>query len=336
MYRHIATAICVLALCVPAQAELPSASTTEMGMEARLELTSTEILVGEPVYLRLIVTNVDQPYMKANFQSKLYPSEGNDIEIMVQPPGELAFRADAFYAGLYPSTELNLAPGQFSFFTYPILFDKRSNNGYVFAKAGEHFVTATVTFTVMRGMEKYRVQLGPVKITVREPQGRAAEAFKLLQNPEIARGLHAYKLSGPHLAAVTRVANEFTDTPYAPHALFAAGTSQFPDSNYQAAIEFFRRYVRQYPTHPLIGPVVFDIVISYDQLGDTGAARDWYYYLSDAVPGYDLNRPENPVAGRYYFDQMGAYESHRWWLYERPWEMTVGSTPKPQRSEQAQ
>lgn len=308
-----------------------------LGIETRIELLNSEVVQGETVYLKLTVHNRTNPLIVATFQSKLYYSEGNDIEITIQPPGELPSRYEGPYSGIYSLREPNLKPGELVYFYLPILYSKKAESGLVFDKPGEYTLSAKISYTVLRQNEKLSVALPPTKIKVSAPQGKAEEAFKIIGNKAMAEALHKLETSDKEiLDKLGRIANEFADTPYTVAAVYALGESLRDAGQQMEAVARFRQVVRNFPNHPLAAGAAYSVARALDELGQFDLAREWLYYLADAFPGYTMLVKENPISNKYLFEQAPAYEQRRWWLFTRPWEMKISATtqPAPQPAQQ--
>ena len=324
----LAAALALDAPDAPAQAR---ASATDQGVEVELSLDRTDIVVGEPVHLVVRVYNRSASYPIGNFGAKLFFTEGNDVRVMVQSPGELGVRFEgADQAIIYPSVEVDLRMGEQWHEVLPLIHEKRNSNGYVFNKPGRFIVSASLTCTILREATQTRVDLPPTAVTVSPPEGRAAEAFALVSNPDAAR---AFQLGSTDneavLTAVRRVAADFADTPYAPYALYLSGTGAMraQSPRYEQAIRDLRLFVERHRDHPKAPAALFNIVLCHVGLNDTDTARDWFWYLWDFDRSYALLRKENPTASFFYFRNLEKVSARRWWMLDRPWDTSgLGGT----------
>lgn len=329
--RPMLAALLALALVTPAAA----ASKVAQGIEVALSLSKTDIVAGEPVNLLVTVTNRSQPLRIASFSSKLYLTENNDLRVMVQRPGELPARFEGNDRQvLYPAVEVDLKIGDSWYQSVPLIYDRNADNGYLFGKPGRYVITAKLLCTVLRDPQVVELDLPPTAVNVREPEGKAAEAWRLLANKAVAR---SYQVGMPEdedaAGRLTRVAEEFSDTPYGADALYLEATwSTRTGGDLNRAIATFRRLIERFPTHARRSDALFNIVLSYHQQKRYDVARDWFFYLMDSDPAYELIRKENSTASFYYFRFLEQLAQRRWWMYDRPWDTTGMKTAEQKQA----
>lgn len=312
-------------------APTPPVVSTVNGMEVRLDLDRTEIAVGEPLFVRLKVTNKGAPVRVANFGAKLFYPEGNDVQIMIQRPGELPVRYNGVEVpGIYTNTEMNIDINKWIHQEFLVLYDKDQPNGYVFSKPGDYVVSVRLTYVIMRDYERQIIDVPSTKIRVVEPSGEDAEAFKMISNSACARSIHASVAQSEEvLGTLRKVADRYPKSRYAPLCLFAASATLIRGAgSMDEAIVQLRKFLERYPTHQRTSSAIFDIAMCYQQMKKADVGRDWFYYLMDHDPGFHLLRDENPTAHYYYFGVEMAQTNRRWWLYEKPWDV------EPARSRQ--
>ena len=322
LFPTIAATVCALVAASSAPAQ--KGSTTHEGVNITIELDRTEIVCGEMVQLWVRVHNETQSFPLGVFSSKLFFSESNDVKVMVQPPGELPYRMTGSDKPIiYPAVEVNLRRGE-KWETYlPLMYDKKAPGGYIFGKPGKYTVSASLTAVVLREPQSTIVTMQPTVITVKEPEGKAAEAFKVLNTPEMAKAFQAGVCNTkPEYDKAMEVANDFGDTPYAPYALYIATAWHMRQDppQYDAAIAGYREFLRKYPGHPRTSAALFNIIISLSMSGRVDIARDYYYYLKDYDPAYSLLVKDNPWAYLYYFRGLEEIGARRWWMYDKPWD----------------
>lgn len=314
-----------LALLAPADAPAQaSSSANHVGHEVKLELTKTSVLVGEPIYLRLTVTNREQPLRIGNFLTAFHLPEGNDLRIMVQQPGELPYRyTGTEEQGVYTAEESPLERGESDEYIKPIHFDPTQPNGYVFSRPGEYLIGVNLKHTILRDVNKTETALGPVKILVTAPEGPEAEALKLVEGPDMAAALHDSETTDPEIMKkAATLLEKYPNSVYAPLCRFLLGGSKMrvDAGDYSGAISDFAAFLKDYPGHPKTGDAIFNIAFCYDQMGQAETARGWVYFLKDHQPSYRLLRLENPLASKYYYGMREAGAKRRWWHYATPWD----------------
>ncbi len=329
--------LCMLAwapLGVRAQAK---ASVSEQGVRVELTLNKTEIVVGEPVSLIVLVVNDTSRSPVGNFSAKFFFTEANGVKVLVSAPGELPVRYEgADQRIMYPSVEINLQKGESWREILPLIYDSTSKDGYLFNKPGRYIVSAELSGSILREATPAVVTLPPTAVTVKAAEGNVAEAFKLLAKPEMAKSLQSGMAENEEVAKTARkVATDFPDTPYSPYALYLAATwSMRPQApNYEQAASDFRAMVDRYPNHVMVSPSVFNLVLCSMALKQVDVARDWFWYLRDLDPAYALMRRENPTAAYFYFNHVEAAQQRRWWMVEKPWEAATPEAPKAKKAQ---
>ena len=314
-----------------------TASISEQGIRVELTLDKTELVVGEPVNLIVKVVNDSSRSPVSNFSAKFFFTEANGVKVMVSPPGELPARYEgADQRIMYPSVEVNLQKGESWREIMPLIYDNRADNGYLFNKPGRYVVSAELTGSILREATPAVVSRPPTAVTVKSADDNSAAAFKFLANPDMAKSLQNGMAENEQVAKTARkVASDFPDTPYAPYALYLAATwNMRPQGpNYDQAASDFRAMVERYPSHVMVSPSVFNLVLCSMALKQEDVARDWFWYLRDADPAYALMRRENPTAAYFYFNHLEAAEGRRWWMVEKPW---VSPQPEAEKAPKAQ
>lgn len=326
-YLHQAFACFAIIAAISPLCAVPTEPVKQVtdGNEVQLQLSSTQLLVGEPLMIMLRVTNINSPIRVANFGLKPNFSEGNDLEVIIHRPGELPARYEgATSPGMYSAQEQNLSWGDSVHLEYPILYDRTQPNGYVFPKAGDYTVDVRVHTSILRDPQERVIAQNGVKISVSEPTGPAAEAFKLINNPAAAMALHQLSTDNQEILKNARTIGEkYPDTPYAPLCLYLLGASELAitGGKIDNALTFFTTFLRRYPTHIRTSSVIYNIVMAHFRSRRHDLGRDWYYYLKDHDPSYFLLRRENPIAAHYYFTPEEQAKGRKWWLYEKPWDI---------------
>lgn len=318
----VAAALCFF-LGNPAFVAGRTSSVEHLGNRVTLSLDRTEIVTGEPIYLNVKVENVSSPLIVGNFSSRLHLSEGNDLEVSVQQAGELPVR----YTGgeepaIYASTELNLEPGETRESQAMLLYDPSKPGGYLFGEPGVYTLRATLNASIMRELQKTRIELPPTQITVRAPEGNAARAFELLNSPGVARALQELLVEDREVVEkIRKVAHDYPDTPYAPLARFYSAVAYYrqePPQYDQAAAEF-RKVLELYPASNRAPDSAFMLSALNTKRLRLAEAQDWYFFTRDAYPTYELLRKENPLASVHYYDAIEAGANRVWWLQSEPW-----------------
>ncbi|MBX7245075.1 MAG: hypothetical protein K1X53_06230 [Candidatus Sumerlaeaceae bacterium] len=294
-----------------------------LGTEVTVQLDRVKLLVGEPLYVKITAKSLSAALRVGTLQASFFLSDDADIAVTVRPPGELPYRYTANEeSARHPTAELNLDIGESSSYIVPVLYDKKSPNGYVFSKPGDYYVGVKFTFGLIREIQRFAVELPPIRITVTEPEGRNAEAFKLINNPKAALALHVVDPADPAVvAAAKKVANDYPDTVYAPLCMYLVGAEGFLTTrqSYKESAAIFLKFLKLFPDHPRAGDAIFNVAAAYDSLKQEDLARAWIFFLRDRHPDHYLMRKETPMALKYYFGPVEQAAGKRWWLYPDMW-----------------
>lgn len=300
------------------------AETLINGVKVKLQLSETDIVVGQPIYLQIVVTNVSAPLRVGTILAKFYFSESNDINVTVQRPGELPARFEAAEQPMVKTAqELNLNNGEFQHQDFTILYDKSQPDGYLFNKPGDYLVSVKFTYNILRDPQKSTTELPRVIVHVRAPEGKAAEAFKLIDNSGCALALQTFDAQNSKaVEAAATVAEKYGDTKYAASCAFlsAMGTLRGAKPDPLQAAAKFTDFLRKNEDHPKASSAIFYIALSYLNAGNESVARDWFYFLKDHDPAFHILRSENPIAYAMYYGPAEGAEGRKWWLYDKPWD----------------
>jgi TolA-binding protein len=325
-----AVILCMAALACTAAGLAQTGISNVSGMEMRVGFSKTELVVGEPLFLEIKVTNRTCEYGVSNFEARLFFSETADIEVRVQRPGELPERYVGIHQSSITSSErLNLKQGEYTNYERTILYDPKSPTGYLFDRPGEYVIVARLGHTILAEPAKTYTETPATRITVRAPEGKAAEALKIIDSPECAKAIHAQESGDAGVAQkIRKVAEEYPETPYAPMCRLFCGWyemhRQKPD--YAAAVKDYREFLTRYPGHIKAPPAMFQIALCYHNLGRPELVMAWLLHIRQADPGFSLFRSENRLVNFYYFEKLEALSARRWWLYDKPWQV---ATPPP-------
>lgn len=311
-----------LCLLVVATASARQGSSLINGVEVVAELDKTELLVGEPLFLKIRVTNRNAPLVIGNFTSALHFPEGGDIELHVQPPNELSYRYQAHEEpAVFATVEIGNKKDGSTHFELPIIYERKSPTGYLFDRPGDYVVSVKIWHSIMRDPTRTFTEIPPTKITVRNPEGENQQAFRLIDAKKYALALQQQATDDKDvIEKFLTVAKRYPNSAYAPMCAYVAGASVvFDKGKLEQGVAIVRDFTKRYPNHPMVSNAVYSLFFGYHMAGNFERAREWFYYLMDTDPGYRLLREENKLAAYYYFGRIEEVQNRRWWLYEKPW-----------------
>ncbi len=304
-----------------------TATKVELGNVFRFEIFPTNIVVGEPVYLRLQIENTSGALAVGNYSGRLYLADGNDVDVRVQTPGQLPQRYQGpEEAGLYAGTEINLDRHGLHQQDFLLFFEKSTAGGLLFDSPGEYMVTARLQGSVYREKPGEVLVLPPTKITVRAPANESEQrAFDTINQKDLAKTLHmAITNDEDQLRRIRAFVGAFPNTPWTPQALSVIGNDQLygPKPNRAAAARIFLDIATRYPNSPRASSSLFAAAAAYNGMGDRDTARALYWLVRDLYPGYPLLRKENPLAFEFEFGPKDFLASRPWFHYNRPYSLT--------------
>jgi hypothetical protein len=311
---------------VSSHAQSAVASEVHAGNEFVLELTPTTITVGEPIFLKFRINNTSGILPMNNFSGRMHFSEGNDIDIRVQAPGELPRRYNGIdQAGLFAALDFSVERQKTMESDYLLFFDEVSPRGLLFDRPGTYILSVRLTGSVYRDRNKQVVFLPPTPITVRESErpdhGRIMD---VIGRPEAARALHQTITGNETLAQeFQQFVSNFPDSPWTPLVLtvLANRMSNANPPNNQAAARLFTELAKRFPNSPRAPGAMFTAALCYHQDKKHDLARAAYWLARDLYPSYYLFRQENPVAFFYEFGPRDQVKVRPWFHFAQPYVM---------------
>lgn len=310
------------------------ATRTDLGVEVKLWLNDLAILAGEPVYLNVTISLKGDPEKKGIFTSKLALSEGNDVEVYVQPQGELEARYEgAAGAGISNDVTLEVTHGKPRTYSFRLQHDPdNSSNGYLFPKAGEYQVRGRLTYTLFHNSQnRLNLEIPPTTVTVSEPAGADASAFALVNNAGCAKALHTDRVESTEvMQKLRKVAADFPDTVYGRNSQITIGMelAHGNKTDNEGALKILVPLMSKIQSHPAADRVAYTNAVANHMLGRYEKAREWIYYLVRAYPDSVLVRPQLILLSYYYFTPAVAASTGPWYLAEVPWTVQGAKLPK--------
>jgi hypothetical protein len=287
------------------------------GIEITLSLSSTEIHVGEPVALRITMQNQTLA-QKVELSSRFFLPEGNDIEVMVQPEGELPSRySGAVDITTYAALPVELSASQPLRREVTLLYDRTAESGYLFGKPGKYTITASFSCKIKGQEEELKATLRPATITVSPLDGDGAAAFAMIDNPEAAKALHLGKIDNDDLLKTFKsLVEKYPATVHGRLAMKAIGIHETyaPKPDRADAAKMLLRYLKEEPNPYEPDYVVYALIVDNHFQEKWDVARQWTYYLHDKYPGSILFRMQDPLARYYYFAPQEYANTFPWYM----------------------
>lgn len=332
--------VLLAALILPGMAFAQISRTANVtGVDITMALDKTKIMVGEPLIFTITMENVSAAptvELSANFQL----SEGNGLEINVQPPGELKTRyTGGLQSGVYSATPVSLAKGAPKSVQTLLLFDRNQPSGLLFSKPGTYELTAKLDFSLRNDAQRPSVSLPTTQIEVTEPTGAQAKVLAALDRPEYILGIHlgATPTTGM-LSLLSDVGQRFPATGLGALALRAEGLN-YTRSSAESDREKGAGVLQDYLAHGVelfdADAVVWQIAASYHRNKSYDVAREWVFYLARNYPWSTRLRMEDTLVGYYYLDPAIFAGGAPWYLFKAPWILPGTEPPtdlKPRES----
>lgn len=158
IWIKLTAVVCLLVMAAVTSAQ--SSHVTHLpGVDVELALDRTEVIVGEPVVLKITLTNtstVPVQDLRVNFQF----APGNGIELNIQPPDELPYRyLGTQEVGSYFSMPLRLGGDIPRTVDVTLLFDRVNDNGLLFSRPGTYVLEGNFQFNLVSNPAPYVAQL---------------------------------------------------------------------------------------------------------------------------------------------------------------------------------
>lgn len=326
----------VMALAQSAFAQT-SRTTNVAGVDVTISLNKTNISVGEPIILKITMENVSgQGFAEALVNYQL--SEGNDLEVIVQPAGELESRyAGAFEAGAYPAIPLNLFSNSPISFDTLLLFDSKQPSGLLFSEPGTYEVTGNFRFRLGGSTSLSSAAIPPTKIVVTPAAGAVQEALTLLDEPDLIRALHLGII--PTTGIVSRIedaAARFPATALGSLAMRAQGHyyARGMGNDLERGTDLLQQFLADGQVPLDQDGTAWNIMTAYHINKDYDLAREWAFNLIRNYPTSIRIRAEDALLYYYYFAPAQFAADSPWYLLKAPWNIPGVEPPTDLRPRQ--
>jgi tetratricopeptide (TPR) repeat protein len=133
------------------------------------------------------------------------------------------------------------------------------------------------------------VDSNAVRITIKQPQGRDADAFQWLQEHKLIGYLGYITYFRGDNSDFKAFLAKYANTAYGPYAFFGLGETHFHRKEYKEAIEVFERFVERYPKSAVAEDAAF-LVAECHRLQQKIVAADRLF--RDVIKRY----PDTPTA----------------------------------------
>jgi tetratricopeptide (TPR) repeat protein len=291
-------------------------------LELKIETNKTKYLVGEPIYLWLVIKNTSGKFQQ--FSSEL--SYVSDFELNVIKPEELPKRYIAtMKPGLYPQVVYEMWPGDQKKVDYTILYDDGAQNGLLFDKPQRAKLSCKLAYNIA-DVYPHRFYFPNIDIEIVAPSGEDAEALKLLLQKNIIFDLHRGFATEQTKPVLQELLQKYPKSTYAALALYTLAGGEIlpqnPTQNYEKAIELYKKVISDYPNFPPMDYVYYRIAGCYDKIAkekDKSALSDdtnrWLIKIWNEFPQSSRIRKNDPLFKEYIFDKQVKANPLTWSMH---------------------
>ena len=267
----------------------------------KLGADKSEYILGEPVTLAVYVTNLTtgKKVIRSNFNLV------GDLELRVTYGNELSRRAKSFFRpAIYPHVPLELAPYQTGKRTQILLYTGENECGYLFDRPGVYTLAGKLEYYEGDSSSPSEIRIAPIQIKISEPDMRAKEAIANLWNKDGAYDFNRYQATAKTAEAFKTVAENYSDTPYAPYALYSIARMKMspieatPES-YLQAIELLKRLIQNYPNSSLVEDSYYLIIVAYFRMEESDMAAKYGKEMREKFPDVVINRGADPLIKKF-------------------------------------
>lgn len=328
IWIKVTAVVCLFMMAAVASAQ--SSHVTQLpGIDVELALDRTEVVVGEPVVLKITLTNTSEmplQDLRVNFQF----APGNGIELNIQPPGELPYRyLGTQEVGSYFSMPLRLGGNIPRTVDATLLFDRANDNGLLFSRPGTYVVEGSFQFNLASNPAPYVAELPPTEVTVTEAAGDNAAVLELLDKPSILAVHVGAIITTSTLERVSRAASEYPLTHLGALAVKAEGLhnarADEPEKR-ERGVGLLMQYLKNGVVHSGGDNVAWEIAAAHHQSQNYDLAREWVFWLVRNYPSTTMVQAADPLTSFYYLEPVAFTRNDPWYLVKEPW-MVPNSKP---------
>lgn len=292
-----------------------SQQTDSKAVNVKAELNKQEIVVGEPLFLQLELTNVSE--QQKNFMTRL--AYTGDLRIEVNLPNKLPIEYLGIHEhGFPPYFTFKIPPGKTDRVDSVILYHSDSPKGLLFSYPLKATIRVTLDGIIDRDPVTYRFK--PWQITVKNPDQKNARVLNLIREKKIIEQIHRGVANDETRPRLLEIWKQYPDSVYSPYILFAVASGLAAgqeEKSLNEAINYYEKYLEKYPGALYEDDAVYKIGYCYDKLEETGKAQKWFVRLYNSYPKSSRLNNQDPVIRKYITSQIkAANPPGKWMLFE--------------------
>ncbi|MCC5875465.1 MAG: bacterial transcriptional activator domain-containing protein [Candidatus Sumerlaeia bacterium] len=300
------------------------------GIDRQIAVLNTELVTGEPVLFRMIVTN-SNPRMSREFMANM--SFGNDVRVIVYPARQLRI-PQYEYVGIPrgatgATASLDMEGIGMYRFDFRMAFDQDTVSGASFDIPGQYRLEFIHNCISAEASARRTMNLGTVDITVRAAEGQDARAAELLNDPRAYRALqlHAARdldrttlLTPPVVERFRRIVEELPEARVRPHVAITLADHYLLNRNHDECIALLELIRRDYPGTPHDEMAAYQLLPLYRGHRSVDKARELYHSMWADASLTQLLNPNNDNFVRYVTPWLSKLSTPgtQWMLFPKP------------------
>lgn len=290
-------------------------------------LLTPTVTVGEPILFEILLTGLENPMPElAEFTGRF--DLGRGVRVTVYPPRDRPYEVEAAETTSFsPHLTYTLKPGETVSALFLLAHDPMSPNGAVTFESGRFGVVLELQCLSNDNRRQYQ-EIGRFVVNVVPEAGPDAEvADLLLDQPGVYHSIQKLGIVEPrHREVLRQIVEEFPQSSLHPHAMitlandfYAQGIAIDGDRIYlEDAIPLYRRFLKEYPGHPLEAGVYLKLARALSYSGRDQEAREVFMQIWRDPYLSNLLRPQEELRKWAMGDPKPPVMSGFWWIYEEP------------------
>lgn len=263
-----------------------------------------ELVIGEPVILRIDVTNKTEN----SFEFQLNFSLAHEVVIKVTAPDGVSKRYRGFFLRdkIYPRSVAEVGAHDIISWEYNLYYDKESLAGFVFEEPGEY--TLEISMRPRIDFKHYVVlKAEPISIKTLVPSEMDRQALSIIANRDSTLALQSLTADNKSSATLQSLIEKFPDSTYAKYAeisliYFLVKSSETDTTKiFEKSIAGYTKFVEKYPEDRLAETAMHKIALYYYFMEDHDKAREWLLKIKERFPDSVKLRKTDTLAKKLLF-----------------------------------
>lgn len=300
------------------------------GITRQIAVLNTNVVTGEPVLFRMMVTNRN-PIISREFMANM--SFGNDVRVVVYPARQLRIPRYE-YVGIPRGTtgataSLDMEGIGMYRFDFRMAFDQDTISGAAFDIPGQYRLEFIHNCLASEASGRRPMNMGTVDIIVEAAKGQDARAAELLNEPQAYRAiqLHAARdldrsllLTPPVVERFRRIVEELPEARVRPHVAITLADYYLLNRHHDECIAMLELVRRDYPGTPHDEMAAYQLLPLYRAHRSFEKARDLYHSMWTDPALTQLINPNNDNFVRFVSPWLADLKTPgtQWMLFPEP------------------